>query len=143
MKTPAAVRATMRPMLYTIGFSSLLCLLAFATQPIGSRRAPLNGVVLAQTTAAPKNAAPAPIQIAAVPVPARVVVQSPAETDTDLQIICLFQSDPSNTLRGSLTEANNKLNGLLDRIRKPDLFAGALGETILIRRAEACAPNSC
>lgn len=61
-----------------------------------------------------------------------VLAQSPAETTTDLQIFCLFQSSPSNTLHGSLTETNEKLHGLLDRLRQPTLFSGDLGETILL-----------
>jgi len=66
------------------------------------------------------------------PISIRVLVQSPAETNTDLQIICLFRSGPSNKLSGSLTEINEKLKGLLDQIRQPNLFAGELGETLLI-----------
>jgi len=62
----------------------------------------------------------------------RVLVESPAETNTELQIICLFRSDPSNTLHGSLAEIDQKMKGLLDRIRQPNLFAGELGETLLI-----------
>jgi len=61
-----------------------------------------------------------------------VLAQSPAETATDLQIICLFQSTPANTLHGSLAEINEKLHGLLDQIRKPVLFNGDLGETLLL-----------
>ncbi|MGA2746452.1 MAG: M17 family peptidase N-terminal domain-containing protein [Candidatus Sulfotelmatobacter sp.] len=75
---------------------------------------------------------PREIRITDAPIPMRILVQSPAETDTELQIICLFRSDPSNTLHGSLVEANEKLKGLLDRIRKPTLFRGDLGETLLI-----------
>ncbi len=37
-----------------------------------------------------------------------------------------------NTLHGSLAEANEKLKGLLERIRRPELFDGELGETLLI-----------
>jgi hypothetical protein len=75
---------------------------------------------------------PAEIQIPNGPIPIRILVQSPADTVTDLQAICLFQSSPSNTLHGSLTEINEKLKGLLDQVRKPDLFRGESGETILI-----------
>lgn len=64
--------------------------------------------------------------------PVDVLVQGPADTQTELQIICLFHSDPSNTLHGSLTEMNQKLQGLLDRVRTPSLFAGDVGETLLI-----------
>jgi Cytosol aminopeptidase family, N-terminal domain len=64
--------------------------------------------------------------------PIDILVQGPADTKTELQIICLFHSDPSNTLHGSLTEMNQKLQGLLDRLRTPSLFAGELGETLLI-----------
>jgi Cytosol aminopeptidase family, N-terminal domain len=64
--------------------------------------------------------------------PVAVLVQGPADTKTELQIICLFHSDPSNTLHGSLTEMNQKLQGLLDHVRTPSLFAGELGETLLI-----------
>ncbi len=62
----------------------------------------------------------------------RVLLQSPSDTATELQIICLFESTPDNTLHGSLAEINEKLNSLLDRIRQPTLFRGELGETILI-----------
>jgi len=56
----------------------------------------------------------------------------PAETDTELQVICLFRSSPVNTLHGALTETNEKLKGLLDRVRSPRLFRGELGETLLL-----------
>lgn len=67
--------------------------------------------------------------------PIHVLVQSPAHTETELQIICLFRSDPTNTLHGSLTELNEKLYGLLDKVRKPTAFRGELGETLLITPA--------
>jgi hypothetical protein len=70
--------------------------------------------------------------IANAPIPMQVLVQSPAETKTDLQVICLFRSSPVNTLHGSLAEMNEKLKGLLERVRKPDLFRGELGETLLL-----------
>ncbi len=73
-----------------------------------------------------------PIDIQGSPIPIQVLGQSPADTTTDLQVICLFRSSPVNTLHGSLTEINEKLKGLLDRIRKPELFRGELGETLLI-----------
>ncbi|MGC2293518.1 MAG: M17 family peptidase N-terminal domain-containing protein [Candidatus Acidiferrales bacterium] len=65
-------------------------------------------------------------------IPVQVLVQSPAETTTELQIICVFQSAPENTLHGSLVEINQKLQGLLEQIRNPALFRGDLGETLLI-----------
>src|ERR1700690_4085852 len=68
----------------------------------------------------------------AQPVPIDVVAQSPADTKTELQAICLFRSSPLNTLHGSLVEIDEKLKGLLDRIRKPELFRGELGETLLL-----------
>jgi hypothetical protein len=78
------------------------------------------------------HAQPAPIDIKSAPIPIQILAQSPAETTTDLQVICLFRSSPVNTLHGSLTETNAKLKGLLDRIRKPELFRGELGETLLV-----------
>jgi Cytosol aminopeptidase family, N-terminal domain len=66
------------------------------------------------------------------PIPIEVLAQSPADTRTDLQAICLFRSSPLNTLHGSLVEMNEKLKGLLDRVRKPELFRGELGETLLL-----------
>jgi len=77
-------------------------------------------------------AQPAAVDIPNSPVPIQILAQSPADTKTDLQIICLFRSTPANTLHGSLLETNSKLTGLLDRIRKQDLFRGELGETLLI-----------
>jgi hypothetical protein len=61
-----------------------------------------------------------------------MLVQSPAETRTDLQIFCLFRSSPMNPLHGSLIEINEKLHGLLDQLRTHGLFNGDLGETILL-----------
>jgi hypothetical protein len=61
-----------------------------------------------------------------------VLVQSPAETKTNLQIFCLFRSTPENSLHGSLIEINEKLHGLLDQLRVPGFFNGDLGETILL-----------
>src|SRR5580658_8725218 len=53
--------------------------------------------------------------------PVDVLVESPAITHTDLQAICLFQSDPSHTFHGSLMEIDQKLDGLLSQIHKSDL----------------------
>jgi hypothetical protein len=75
---------------------------------------------------------PAELQISNAPIATRVLVESPAETDAELQIICLFQSAPGNTLHGSLVEINEKLKGLLDKIRRPEFFRGELGETTVI-----------
>ncbi len=75
---------------------------------------------------------PAAIDIANAPFPMHILVQSPAETGTDLQVICLFSSSPTNTLHGSLIEMNDKLKGLLERVRSPSLFRGDLGETLLL-----------
>lgn len=65
-----------------------------------------------------------------------VLAQSPAETDTDLQIICLFQSSKQNALHGSLLETNEKLHGAIEQIWKDGLFRGDLGETVLLRPPE-------
>jgi hypothetical protein len=78
------------------------------------------------------QSAPAQLQVPNATIPTHVLVQSPAETKTALQVICLFKSDPTNTLHGSLVEINEKLGGLLDQIRKPASFAGMFGETLLI-----------
>ncbi|MGA8272637.1 MAG: M17 family peptidase N-terminal domain-containing protein [Candidatus Sulfotelmatobacter sp.] len=78
---------------------------------------------------------PTQLEVLNAPIPTYVLVQSPADTQTALQVICLFQSDPANTLHGSLLEINQKLAGLLDQIRKPTRFAGSLGETLLITPA--------
>jgi hypothetical protein len=70
-------------------------------------------------------------------IPVQVLVQSPADTNTELQIICLFQSAPENALHGSLVEINQKLEGLLEQVRSPALFRGDLGETLLITPSTA------
>jgi hypothetical protein len=89
-------------------------------------------IALVAWPAAHAQTPPAVIDIANAPMSMQVLVQSPAETTTDLQVICLFRSSPMNTLNGSLTEMNEKLKGLLDRIHKLDLFRGELGETLLL-----------
>ncbi|MGA2984853.1 MAG: M17 family peptidase N-terminal domain-containing protein [Terriglobia bacterium] len=112
-------------------FSSLrsLTLLALAISMAGRV---LAGPVPAQPQAGGVSTLAKPAEIRIPTGPVRVLVQSPADSVTDLQVICLFQSTPSNTLHGSLIEINGKLNGLLDRIRKPSMFRGELGETMLI-----------
>jgi hypothetical protein len=72
--------------------------------------------------------------------PVQVLVQNPADTTTELQIICLFASAPENALHGSLVEINQKLQGLLEQIRSPALFRGDLGETLLITPSTAGLP---
>jgi hypothetical protein len=64
--------------------------------------------------------------------PIDVLVKSPAATQTDLQVICLFQAEPGHTFHGSLTEIDEKLGGLLSQVHQSNLFSGALGETLLI-----------
>src|SRR5277367_462555 len=74
-------------------------------------------------------------QLLSVPndsIPVSVLAESPALTKTDLQAICLFQSDPDNTLNGSLREIDEHLGGLLSQIRKSNMFTGTLGQTLLI-----------
>ncbi len=87
---------------------------------------------VAQTVGAMPALKPTALRVANSPIPMFVLVQSPAETRTELQIICLFRSEPSNPLHGSLLEMNEKLKGLLDQIRTSSLFRGDLGETLLI-----------
>jgi len=89
-------------------------------------------LVLIALPLAPGQTSPSVIDIANGPMAMQILVQSPAETATDLQVICLFQSSPLNTLHGSLAEINEKLKGLLDRVRQPELFRGDLGETLLL-----------
>jgi hypothetical protein len=91
--------------------------------------------VFAQAAAPASAPKPAEIAIKDGPIAMRVLVQSPADTEADLQIICLFRSDDSNKLHGSLIETNEKLKGLLDKIRKPSFFRGELGETLLLESA--------
>jgi hypothetical protein len=88
--------------------------------------------VRAQTTGTAVQSSPTAIHTPGLNIAMHVLVQSPAETVTELQIICLFESAPENTLHGSLVEMNDKLKGLLDQVRKLTLFRGELGETLLI-----------
>lgn len=110
-------------------FFRLRTLLALAISIAGRV---LAGPVPAQPQAGGVSTLAKPAKIRIPTGPVRVLVQSPADTVTDLQVICLFQSIPSNSLHGSLSEINGKLNGLFDRIRKPSMFRGELGETMLI-----------
>jgi hypothetical protein len=87
---------------------------------------------VAQTVGPMPALKPTALRVANAPIPMFVLVQSPSETRTELQIVCLFRSEPSNPLHGSLLEMNEKLKGLLDQIRTSSLFRGDLGETLLI-----------
>ena len=72
---------------------------------------------------------------AAPALPITVKVKSPADTRTDLQIFCLFDSSAENGLHGSLSEIDERLHGLLVQVRNPKLFGGELGETLLLTPA--------
>jgi len=110
------------------GYASLSLFWIMASLPCVIESSPTE----AQTVSGSAHSTPTEIQIPNAPIATRVLVQSPAETYTDLQIICLFQSVPENAFHGSLVETNGQLKGLLDKIRSPALFRGELGETILI-----------
>ncbi|WP_035348516.1 M17 family peptidase N-terminal domain-containing protein [Edaphobacter aggregans] len=86
----------------------------------------------AQTSAASLPVAGQVRTVQSATFPVDVLVQGPAETMTELQVICLFRSEPSDPLHGSLVEMNERLQGLLDAVRKPSLFSGEAGETLLV-----------
>lgn len=92
----------------------------------------LIGVIAWSCSLAYAQTQPVSIDIANAPIPMEILVESPADTDTELQVICLFVSSPATPLHGSLAEANDKLMGLLERVRSPNLFRGELGETLLL-----------
>jgi hypothetical protein len=54
--------------------------------------------VLSVVTAAHAQNSPARIEVPGGPMPIWVLAQSPADTSTDLQVICLFRSSPVNML---------------------------------------------
>jgi len=114
-------------------FLVLLVLISISTSPCGP-------VARAQTTGAANLSKVAMLQGRSSSITTQVLLQSPAGTDTELQIICLFESTPENTLHGSLAEVNEKLQGLLDQIRNPALFRGELGETLLIAPSTGSLP---
>jgi hypothetical protein len=68
-----------------------------------------------------------------LPVP--VLSQHPSESDTDLLVFCLFRSSPRNKLMASLVDTDSKLHGLLTEVRRPGLFNGELGETMVLAPA--------
>ena len=94
----------------------------------------------AQTTGAANLSKVGMLQGRSSSITTQVLLQSPSGTDTELQIICLFESTPENTLHGSLAEVNEKLQGVLDQIRNPALFRGELGETLLIAPSTGSLP---
>jgi hypothetical protein len=114
-------------------FLVLLVLISISTSLCGP-------VARAQTTGAANLSKVAMLQGRSSSITTQVLLQSPAGTDTELQIICLFESTPENTLHGSLAEVNRKLQGFLDQIRNPALFRGELGETLLIAPSTGSLP---
>lgn len=119
--------------------SSVLSFLVLLV-PISISTSPCGPVAQAQTTGAANLSKMAMLQGRSSSITTQVLLQSPAGTDTELQIICLFESTPENTLHGSLAEVNEKLQGLLDQIRNPALFRGELGETLLIAPSTGSLP---
>ena len=81
---------------------------------IGIANFPHGRAAHAQPAGAATQRKPAEIQVAGAPIATRVLVQSPAETVTDLQVICLFEASQESPLKGALLETNEKLKGLLE-----------------------------
>jgi Cytosol aminopeptidase family, N-terminal domain len=67
---------------------------------------------------------------------AGVLVQSPGETDTDLQVITLFESAPQKPLQGTLAQLDERLRGLLTQLRESGEFKAQFKETRLISPRE-------
>jgi hypothetical protein len=111
----------------------LLVLISISTSLCGP-------VARAQTTDAANLSKVAMFQGRSSSITTQVLLQSLAGTDTELPIICLFESTPENTLHGSLAEVNERLQGVLDQIRNPALFRGELGETLLIAPSTGSLP---
>jgi hypothetical protein len=63
-----------------------------------------NAMAQAQIAGTAAQSMPAEIPIQGPPIPTRVLVQSPVETVTELQIVCLSESTPDNLLHGALAE---------------------------------------
>ena len=98
-----------------------LVMISVSTSPCGP-------VARARTTGAANLSKVAMLEGRRSSITTQVLLRSPAVSDTELQVICLFESAPEKTLHGSLREVNGKLQGLLDQIRNPALFRGQLGE---------------
>lgn len=64
-----------------------------------------------------------------------VLAQAPENTDTEMQVICLFRTSPKNRLSGALAETDKALKGLLSEVRREDRFGGVLGETLVLTPA--------
>jgi hypothetical protein len=89
-------------------------------------------VFAAATLHAQTVAEGARLPVTGAPLPMDVLVESPAAAPGELQVICLFRSEPENKLTASLALLDSKLGGALTQVRKPTLFRGDLGETLLL-----------
>lgn len=61
-----------------------------------------------------------------------VMVQSPPDMDVPLQIMCFFEYRDGESFTGANVEADQKLQGLIQELRKTGKFAGHPLETLLI-----------
>ena len=61
-----------------------------------------------------------------------VMVQSPPDMDVPLQIMCFFEYRDSESFTGANVEADEKLHGLIQELRKSGKFAARPLETLLI-----------
>jgi hypothetical protein len=61
-----------------------------------------------------------------------VVVQSPPDMDAPLQIMCFFEYRDGESFTGANVEADQKLRGLIQELRKSGKFAARPLETLLI-----------
>jgi hypothetical protein len=129
MKTFSIFRSFTFVPLALVAVAATICVRGSAGHDLA--RGQTDHLTASQANGHAERAGPTELQVSNAPIPTRVLVQSPAETGTELQIICLFESSSENTLHGSLAEINEKLKGLLDKIRKPGLFRGELGETLM------------
>jgi Cytosol aminopeptidase family, N-terminal domain len=61
-----------------------------------------------------------------------VMVQSPPDMDAPLQIMCFFEYQDGESFNGANVEADQKLHGLIQELRKSGKFTGRPLETLLI-----------
>jgi Cytosol aminopeptidase family, N-terminal domain len=61
-----------------------------------------------------------------------VMVQSPPDMDAPLQIMCFFEYRDGESFAGANVEADQKLHGLIQELRKTGKFTGRPLETLLL-----------
>lgn len=69
-----------------------------------------------------------------------ILIESPSQTKTPLQMVCFFDFDKNQHYQGGTEAVNQHFNGEIDNLRRKGIFRGNFPETLLITPKQSQIP---